>query len=149
MDKQIFLAVSARLADSVKDLKWIDYDWGQLNEERPPVAFPCALIDIAFTECKNLAEGQGAKEQMVNATITIKLAFQPLGESQVTAPDDSRTNALKPLDTISSLHTTLQGWNGSGIMSGLSRRRGAAIPRRDKLKVYNIVYETRFINIPD
>lgn len=149
MDKQIYLAISDRLNTLVPDLKWIDYDWGQLNEDLPAVAFPCALIDIAFPDCKNLAEGSDAVEQMVNASITIKMAFKPLGESQVTAPDDSRANALKPLDTIASLHTALQGWNVNGTVSGLARRRGSAQPRRDKLKVYNLVYETTFINVPD
>jgi len=149
MDKQIYLSVSARLHALVPDLKWIDYDWGQLNEELPAVAYPCALIDIAYPDCKNLSEGTGAVEQMVNATITIKMAFKPLGDSQITAPEERRANALKPLDTIASLHAALQGWNGDGTFAGLARRRGASIPRRDKLKVYNIVYETTFINIPD
>jgi len=149
MDKQIYLTISARLNTEVADLKWIDYDWGQLNDERPAIAYPCALIDIAWSDCKNLAEGIGALEQMVTVVITVKLAFQPLGESQVTAPDEARANALKPLDTIASLHSALQGWNGGGIMAGLARRRGAAIPRRDRLKVYNLIYETRVINIPD
>ena len=149
MDKQIYLSISARLNSLVPDLKWIDYDWGQLNDERPSVAYPCALIDIAFPDCRNLAEGTGVVEQRVNASITIKLAFEPLGASQVTAPEESRMTALKPLDTIAVLHTALQGWNGDGTFGGLARRRAGAIPRRDKLKVYNIVYETTFINIPD
>ena len=149
MDKQIYLSISNRLNTLVPDLKWIDYDWGQLNEERPAVAFPCALIDIAFPDCKNLAEGAGAVEQMVNASITIKLAFQPLGDSQVSAPDDTRAKALKPLDTIASLHTALQGWNGDGTFAGLARRRGSPTPGHNKLKIFNLVYETTFINIPD
>jgi len=149
MDKQIYLSISARLHSLVPDLKWIDYDWGQLNDERPAVAYPCALIDIAYTDCKNLAEGSDALDQRVNAAIMIKLVFQPLGDSQVSAPDDTRAKALKPLDTIASLHTALQGWNGDGTFAGLARRRGGASPRSDKMKVYNIVYETTFINVPD
>lgn len=149
MDKQIYLAISERLSAMVPELNWIDYDWGQLNDERPAVAFPCVLIDIAYPDCKNLAEGAGATEQMVNAAVTIKLAFQPLGDSQVNAPDSSRMAALKPLDTIDSLHKALQGWNDGGTFAGLSRRRGGSVPRRDRLKVYNLVYETTFIDVPD
>jgi len=149
MDKQIYLVISSRLKILVPDLKWIDYDWGQLNGDQPPVAFPCALIEIAYSNCSDLAEGAGAVEQRVNASVTIKLAFQPLGDSQVTAPDESRAIALKPLDTIQSIHTALQGWNGEGIFAGLSRRRGSSVNRSDKLKIYNIMYETTFINVPD
>jgi hypothetical protein len=148
MDKQIYLAISSRLKSLVPDLNWIDYDWGQLNDERPAVAFPCALIDIAYTDCKNLAE-ESLVEQMVSGSITLKLAFQPQGESQVTAPNASRDAALKPLDTIASVHSALQGWNGNGMFRGLSRKKGSGSPRKDKLKVYNLVYETNFINTPD
>lgn len=149
MDKQIYLAISAKLKTEVADLKWIDYDWGQLNEDRPPVAFPCALIDIAFTDCKTLGEGSGATEQMVTAAVTIKLVYQPAGESHTAAIASSREAALKPLDTNDAVHKALQGWNGGGIFSGLSRRRAVPAPRRDKLKVYNITYETTFINLLD
>ena len=149
MDKQIYFSISARLHTQVADLKWIDYDWGQLNDEQPAVAYPCALIDIAYSDCKNLAAQAGDLDQMVTATITIKLAFKPSGNSQVTAPATDRVVALAPLDTINDLHTALQGWNGNNTFGPLSRRRAMATPRRDKLKVYTIVYETTFINTPD
>ena len=150
MDKQIYLSISERIHQEVPDFKWIDYDWGQLNgQERPPVAFPCILIDIAFTDCKTLGEGPGATEQLVTASISLKLAFEVLVGSQVSVDGDKRAIALKPLDTIEMLHASLQGWNGEGIFAALSRKRGNAIPPRNNLKIYNIVYETRFINTPD
>jgi hypothetical protein len=149
MDKQIYLAISARLKTKVTDLKWIDYDWGQFNDDRAAVAFPCALIDIAFSDCKTLAAGPEATEQMVSAVVTVKLVFQPQGESHTAAPESSRLIALSPLDTIASVHTALQAWNGDGIFAGLSRRRAGSTPRKDRLKVYNITYETTFINVPD
>lgn len=149
MDKQIYLFISDRLKQRVPDLAWIDYDWGQLNQERPPVQFPCALIDIAFNECKDMAAEAGNNEQMVTATVALKLAFEPVAGSQVSAPDEVREFALKPLDTIEKVHVALQGWNGNGIFLGLSRKRSAAAPTRSSLKVYNVSYETRFINTPD
>ena len=62
----MYYLISDKLAADVTSLQWIDYDWGQLNDERPPVNFPCALIDIAYTECRNLTEAVGALDQLVN-----------------------------------------------------------------------------------
>ncbi len=145
----MYYLISDKLAADVTSLQWIDYDWGQLNDERPPVNFPCALIDIAYTECRNLTEAVGALDQLVNVAVTIKLAFQHTGESHTAAPLTNRQNALQSLNVIGMVHTCLQGYNGGGTMAGLARRRGNSVPRRDKLKVYTIIYETRIINIPD
>jgi hypothetical protein len=149
MDKQIYLDVSARLLAKVPELQWIDYDWGQLNDESPAIAYPCALIDISFPDCKTLAEGPEATEQLVNATITIKLAFQPFGDSRAGINADVQNIGLKPLDTVALVHKKLQAWGGNGTFAGLSRRRAGSTPRRDRLKVYTIIYETTFINEPD
>jgi hypothetical protein len=150
MDKQIYLAISARILQEVPEFKWIDYDWGQLSSsERPAVAFPCVLIDIAYSDCRNLSEGAGATEQLVTASISLKLAFEPFGDTRAGIAPDLQNAGLKPLNTIDALHTALQGWNGGGTFSGLSRKRGNSVPPRNSLKVYNLTYETRFVNTPD
>ena len=55
MEKQIFTAVADRLK-GVTAIRWIDADEGQLQaSERPPVAFPCCLIEMAYTSCTQLS----------------------------------------------------------------------------------------------
>ena len=56
---QIFSAVQSRLQQKVSELKWIDFDFGQLDayELRPPVQFPCALIDIELPETREQGPG--------------------------------------------------------------------------------------------
>ena len=50
--EQVFLAVQAQLTSKVSELEWIDLDFQQLDsyELRPPVLFPCALIDVELPE---------------------------------------------------------------------------------------------------
>jgi hypothetical protein len=148
MDKQIYLTIANRLKNEVPDLKWIDYDWGQLNGERPAVAYPCALIDVAYTDCRNIAEGWETTDQRVNANITLKLIFQPIGDSSMAAVAESRSAALAALDLIDILHAAMQGYNGNGDckFAALQRRRATSMSRSDKHKIYVLVYDTTFIS---
>jgi hypothetical protein len=140
--KALFLALTARLKSQVAALLWIDLDTGQLEhyEGRPPVVFPCALIDIEYPNCEDL----DSASQKVNASITIRLAFEQMGETNTAAPDLIRARALGILDTVASIQTALQGWNTTDF-NELSRDSVKTEKREDPLKVYNIVYSTTLL----
>lgn len=53
------------------------------------MAFPCYLIDIAYSDCKDLDE----EEQLITAAVTIKLGFVPMGETRVGVPERKNTCA--------------------------------------------------------
>lgn len=146
MDKEIYLAVANRLKTEVPELKWIEWDYGQLNDEQPAISYPAALVDVSYDDCRNIEEGEAATTQRVNATVAIKLVFKPQGSSFINATAEAMQQALAPLDTVEAVHAALQGWRAPGQFAGLARRRGAATPRRDKLKVYTVTYATTFIN---
>ena len=47
MDKEFIIAVCDRIQSAVPSVRWVDIEDGQLDvRERPPVAFPSALVDI-------------------------------------------------------------------------------------------------------
>lgn len=146
MDKEIYLAVANRLKSQVPELKWIDWDYGQLNDEQPPINYPAALIDIGYDDCRNIEEGEAATTQRVSATISVKLIFKPAGNSFIGAAADNIMAALAPLDTVQAVHAALQGWKEPGVFAGLARSRGNSQPNRTKLKVYLVRYQTAFIN---
>lgn len=78
MDKEFIIAVCDRIQSAVPSVRWVDIEDGQLDvRERPPVAFPCALVDISYTACQTLAGGA----QRVRAQVTVRVAFQRLGPS--------------------------------------------------------------------
>lgn len=141
MDKELFIAICDRLEARVPDLRWVDAEDGQLSSsDRPAVAFPCALVDIAYVDCKTLTGGT----QRVKANITLRVAFNSSGHSDTSAPDAVRRRALSRFDTLDAVHNSLQWWGGNGLFNPLRRLR--CVPERHPgaLKVYCAVYETEF-----
>ena len=139
--KDFFLQLTEKLAE-ITTLKWIDEDMGQLDfyETRPPVVFPCALVDIELPDCTDL----NTTEQNVTARITLRLAFEPTGQSNTAAPDATRQRSLTRWETVDAVFNLLQGWNGT-TFTELSRRTQVTEKREDKYKVIQQVWETTFI----
>lgn len=143
MNTQLFIALCDYLTAEVPELRWIDEDEGQLNTAqgiRPPVDFPCCLIDIHYPSCRDVND----TEQIVNATITLKLGFQPVGETNNRAPHPVREKALERLAIVEKTQTVLQGWTAGDTVEPLTRKsaRPSVLPNRTK--VYIIVYNTEY-----
>lgn len=140
MDKQIITAISARLA-SLNILEWIDIEFGQLSQQNPPVAFPCALLEISYPRCEDITD----ESQFINAQIILRVAQLSRGETEyLTRPEDSTIDPLSYIDNIQSIHLALQGWNADGMFSPLSRASCTPERRTDAIKVYRMVYNTTF-----
>lgn len=159
MNKQIYLAIGARLKKNVAGLKWVGYDLGQFDvaysaTDRPPVVFPCVLIDVSYLNATDISAQSIDKKQTVTAQITLKVAFNPLSDrSNMQAPESDRLISLSQFDIIEKIHYFLQGWDGStdinpAIFRQLSRSRAVPQQRPDGIKLYEIIYETTFIDIP-
>lgn len=143
MDKEFFIAICDYLEKKVPELRWIDAEEGQLNNgERPAVAFPCCLVDITYPSCETHMGGR----QKIKAQVQLKVAFSCQGQTNTTAPVKVREKALKRLDTLKDIHEALQWWNGDGLFNPLRRLRSVPEKRTDGLKVYNVTYETEFMD---
>lgn len=128
------------LLSEIPTLKWIDLDKGQLDlTDRPPVAFPCALIEIDLPRCEDL----GAKKQHCNASFTIRLGFNVLGETSAVTPGARRDAALNYFDLVDEVYAKLQGY-GNTQLSPFSRKRISNERRADGLKVIVMTFETEF-----
>lgn len=78
MNKELFIAVMDRLKEQVPALRWIDAETGQLNvSPRPPVAFPCCLVDMRYVRCRSLTAGA----QRIDAQVSLHVAFQACGST--------------------------------------------------------------------
>lgn len=75
----------------VKELLYIDEDWGQLDfyDKFPPVKFPAALIDIQ----SGLFTDDGQLRQRGVLTVTVKLYLLRLSNTSNGAPQSQRNNA--------------------------------------------------------
>ena len=146
--KTIYISVMERLKEEIPSLRWIDLDTGQLENaagERPPVAFPAALIGVALPRC-NTIYGQ---VQHCNATVTVRIAQNPPASRTAAAvPDAIRENALQRYALPERVHTALQGF-GTQQFNELSRTRQKYERRTDGLLVCEIEYETEFSSVPN
>lgn len=144
MDKELFIAVCDRLKSKAPSLRWIDAEDGQLSSsERPSVAFPCALVDMSYVDCRTIPGSFG--NQRVKANITIRVAFQKVSATNTDAPTEVRFRALGYYDVLREIHKkALQWWNGGGLFNPMCRLRCIPEKRNDGLKVFTMVYETEF-----
>lgn len=105
--KTIYNAVLQRIEEKVPAIKWIDLDCGQLEtNERPPVAFPCALVGIAITEANSITDTL----QECKARISIRLAFDHIGRTANNTPTIEREKSLQIYDVIAEVYKALQGF---------------------------------------
>lgn len=139
MNKDVFIAICDRLTTLVADLRWVDWDSGQLDiqNERPAVAFPACMVEIEYPQCEDIGEGQ----QIVTCNVTLRLVFWPKGATSHISP--VRESAMAIFDTIELVHTAMQGWSTEAL-SNFSRLSAKAERRKDGLKVYRVVYQTSF-----
>lgn len=145
MDKDFFIAITGRLSACVPALRWVELDEGQLSSpERPSVAFPCALVDIAYSDCQTVSGSFGS--QRVKATVTVRVAFKRLAPTAAMSPDSVRPHALSYLDTLQEIHKkALQWWNGNGLFNPL--QRVSCLPEKQRhsdIKAYVMTYRTEF-----
>jgi hypothetical protein len=141
--KTVYSSLLKRLNEKVPSVRWVDIDAGQLEgngKDRPPIAFPAVLVDIAVTRCRDLTDTIQACE----ARITLRVAFDPLsiGRTAANAPEDVREAALNPYDVISDIYAALQGF-GTQHFDTFSRISGEKEGRSD-LFIYKMIFRCEF-----
>lgn len=147
MNYQVISQIAQRLAQ-VSQLKWIDLDYGQLDTtgERPAVAFPACLIDLAYPVCDNVSQYQ----QVVTCNVQLRLAFSPINTPRLLSGAEANhvaiTNGVTPI--IEAVHEAMQGWE-TGSLSPLQRLTVTPEKRRDGIKVYRVIYQTTFMETAD
>lgn len=142
MNTTLFETICDRLEAEVPALRWIDGDTGQLEDSRPGLAYPCALIDITYPSCADV----DSVDQQINADITVRVAFDPRGPINTAVSTAQRTAALSILETLEDVHRALQGYTNDYVYSSLSRYSAIRERRTDGRPVYRIVYKTTFLD---
>lgn len=141
--KELFETVMNRLTDQVPALKYIDFDMGQLDllalDQKPPLLWPCALLDIAYPKCEDETEEQ----QHVTARIGVKLAFEVPIPTDSLATASRRAAALSIFTTVDNVHKALQGYD-SAEFGAFSRLSLSPDNRYAGIKIINVTYETQF-----
>lgn len=104
--KQLYITL-IELLKEIPEIKWADLDMEQMQEEMPPVAFPCVLINIDFSKI----EAIDFDLQHVQATFNIALHAKILSDTNANAPEKVRLQGLVYLDLVDKITAKLQGYS--------------------------------------
>lgn len=138
-EAQIFTAIQDRITAQAPLIKWIDHDFGQLEEDRPAVLYPCALIEwgqIGYEPLSGVA-------QTATATITITIGTSPVTNSNSITPIQFREKALEFFEAAQQVANALNGWEptGFGRMTRIASDRGDTPPNlRTRVLVFQLAY---------
>lgn len=146
MKKEIMQAVLERIRQ-VAELKWIDADEGQLDftDSRPPVAFPCCLVDLYYPDAENMS-GNVPTMQRIEVTIALKVGFNDCASFNVNKPLQVQNVAFSRMDVLEEIHKALQGFYMENCVRFFRRRSCRPQKRPDGLKVYEVIYMAEFID---
>lgn len=146
MDTLIYTKIAQVLKLKVPELRWIDLDMGQLDSNtRPAVAFPCLLVTTAITGADTFYQSHTGYGQNCRATVTVTLAFEPLGATNTAAPDSVVATSLSPYAVIDKVHKALQGVE-TDTMEPLLRISQGKKRSRNKLFQYEIRFATTVLD---
>lgn len=132
----LFKHVQEKLDTDIKDIRWIDWDFGQLAEPKPPVSWPCCLIDFPAVQYSN----EGNNIQLGDTTITLRLGFKVYERAHNKTTHIYKDQALEHLNILKAVHKALQGFEEAHF-SGLSRISFSRT-KNIKHREYVITYRT-------
>lgn len=136
----IFLSIQERIKNNTPAIKHIDQDMGQLKNARPPLSWPCVLIDFEDFNFDDLSENV----QLTNGTIAFKLGFAPHSNSSAATPVTFTEMALNYYDIEWQLHQLLQGWRPLNTTGRLCRISTTTQKRNDSCRIREIRYSIAF-----
>lgn len=131
----LFNEIEERLMDQVPELKRLDWDFGQLSLEKPPVSWPCCLIDFPTVQYSN----EGRLVQLGDTTITLRFGFKVYERATSHTPKIYKDIALEHLTILKKAQQALHGWENEHF-SALNRtgfKRTPSIKNRQYLITYN------------
>ncbi len=149
--KQIIDNIQDKLKE-VKDLAYIDENWGQLDEygTRPPVKYPCALIDFSNINFSNIGQDKRKmpiQRQQGEAQLSIIIANMKLTNTGGKAPVTQRDQARSIWGVLDKVHACLHGYKPAPYAGALIRNRLERVQRDDGVQIYVIYYTAGLHNV--
>jgi len=149
--KAFLESIQAKLGE-VTEIKYIDEDWGQLDEfsQNSPVQWPCCLFDISTvnysdTGLDRLLVPQNRQEGAANITLTF--ANMKLTNTSFKAPQTQKDNVWSFHDIIELAHAKLHAWSPVAGSGKLIRKSFKRVKRDDGIQQYEVVYAIKFQNV--
>lgn len=135
--KVLFEAIQNKLIADVTELRMIDFDLGQLEQQPlPPLDYPACLIAFGESPFVDL----GRLRQQAEVIINIRLAFRVFERTHNIAASQYRAIGLAHLDVVDKVKWALHGLSGDDF-DAMSHTGFNTEPRAD-LRVYGLTFKT-------
>jgi len=145
----LYVAILQRIEDMVPAIRYTDQDLGQLEnyETRPPVSWPCLLLDFDAATYENL----GRLHQSGRLQVVLRIGFAPFSSANSLSPDTVRDKALEYYNVENEVYKALQGWEPLGpakepLCQPLMRVQAATERRNDEYRVRTLVFATSYFD---
>lgn len=136
----IFLSIQQLLKEQAPFIKYTDQDLGQLKSQRPPLSWPCCLIDFENFSFESLGENV----QQACGSVVFRLVFAPNSNTNSTTPLAFKELALDYYEIENKLHQLLQGWQPCANTGKLNRKSADTQKRTDNYRVRELRYSLSF-----
>ncbi len=93
------------LLGAIPEIRYIDLNAGQLQLEKPPLAYPAVLVRISETP-----EEMNSFRQIVTGEIELTVVNKYLSETNSLAPGTARNKGLKYMRLNAKIEKALQGY---------------------------------------
>ena len=103
--KTLYLKLIELLSE-IPELKYIDLNCGQLQMEKPPLAYPAVLINLSAAVDTQVQDFF----QIIAANMELTICVKMLSESNSNTPEDVREKALNYMDLSEKIYHKLQGY---------------------------------------
>ena len=103
--KKLYIKL-VELLSTIPEIKYIDLNYGQLQEEKPSVIFPAVLISMDVSTSDNVQD----KCQIVTGNFDLTICNKMMSETNNLAPELVREKALEYLEIGEKIYKKLQGF---------------------------------------
>lgn len=135
----LYLALQARLQTLIPELRWIDQELGQLEQERPTISYPCVLIDFADWQY----EDTGEAIQMADGVVNIRLALGAWSNTNSKTATMWKEKGLSFYDLEWRIYQALHGWKPEHY-GYLMRQSVSTEEREDNIRVRLLRFSCSF-----
>jgi hypothetical protein len=106
---ELFEDLCTRIETEIPAIKWIDQNFGQLDNYTYDLEtdFPAVLIDFSTTIYSDLMQ----YTQMADITVEVRLIYSPFASASSNPPMDLNEEAVQCYLLEQRLYETLQGWH--------------------------------------
>lgn len=115
--EKLFEKLLERLGE-VKEIRYVDLNAGQLQLEKPPLAYPAVLISIMETR-----EDIDSSFQIVTGQIELTIIDKYLSETNNLAPGKARNNGLRYMKLNDAVFQNMQGYSDDRFEAFTNRQR--------------------------